>query len=441
MTVIALKNAKSATGLECVAGLSWDTFGKDEWKQKKKEISANHSLFVEIPVTQGASNSVNVGIDESDTPPPSSARTSVAAWVAKSFPQGTIVAAEKVTINGEESYWFCISRDGQVLAGTDTVDAFDEVNEKVSEFTEIISGDDIGFIGDASHLLDSNEYGDAEAQPLYATLAVTAQSKCAIKSGSGSTISTRTLIMAGVMVVALVGMGGLLLTLTSGDSTDAIEAAKRRQMMQKNSAQQNYDTLMSETQSKLHGGSIFANLMDSHIGMLQTKLGGWELQEGECAQGTCTFGYVNEDLTDPSILHKGLSPVCESISVSVEGTEGSCNLKYSSRNNAGETIPMMDERRVKEFRSAIMRYSRHLPEMAYAFSKASEVAFSEKQFLQNVSLFKTGTWGLTFPVDQIPYMQKALKQFPGISVDHIKMNWGSKVIEIQGLYYQEGSSQ
>lgn len=455
MSVITLTGIGAKQELNCVAGMTWDTVSKADWKARKRQLRSDKNALIELPVTKGDTSTVNVGFIDKDGLGSGRTRLSIAAWVAQSFRTGTIVAAEKVKVadtEGEDTYWFCVVRDGQVIAGTDVIADWSSVDEQVTEIMDMIGEAEIGFIGlDASRLTSNlSTDSDIESMPVLSALSRAGKKKAnlLLPTDGGST----TLILAGVLVAGLliVGGGAAWFFLAGDSDQDRAEQARLRQIAQSQNAQRDYQQLLRDTGNKAQAAATLTRLFSAYLGKLQTQLGGWTFQSVECVDQQCELTFNNSDLTDPSILREGTANVCQTLDISMAGTQGECTFDATMTMNAnGELEPIdadPEDRELKlltaedteRFRSGLMAYARNFENASYAINAPTEVSFPAKRFLNNQPLFRQGTWAMSFPVEQLIYVNQFLDGFSALSLSSMKLSWGGKNVEINGLYFQEG---
>ncbi|EAZ98157.1 type 4b pilus protein PilO2 [Marinobacter sp. ELB17] len=441
MSVIALTDSAGGASVDCIAELIWDTVNKNDWKIQKKQALNDKSLVVEIPIIRGAGSSLNVGILNSKSGSGKVGNPSIAAWVARSFLSGTVIAAEHVKQDGVDTVWFCAVRDGQVIAGTDITGDISEIDERVNEIFEMISTEDVGFMGSACGELTANQIGEVEAQPLLFNLSGSLKKKALVRGGSSGTTSQKTLVIIAVLCTILAIVGGSFLYISFSSSQNTAEEARKRKILQMQMAKTEYAALLVETAKKAQGGLLLQSLLRERVGKLEAKLGGWVLQTGACEAQKCTVGYLNTNLTDPAVLREGLEQNCDEVLVSMDGTQGSCMFGYGFGILDDENIKtpeFMEDADVNQFRLALMQYARYFEGSSYAISAASEVMFSKKNLLGSTNVFHTGSWALNVPLAQYPYAIDLLQNLNSISVDKVDLNWGGKNIEIKGLYFKEG---
>lgn len=444
--------------LECIVGLDWDTVSKTDWKAQRKDLKANGTAFIEIPVTRGDTNTVNVGQISGDVLPGQKSRLSLAGWVAHTFKSGTIVAVEKVlTGENEEVFWFCAVRDGQVVAGTDILGDWDDIDGQVSELLDMIGEAEVGFVGLDTDALTANEGGESTPAQLVSMLAKSGKKKAKLtvlaKSNKGVAILSVSLIL-----VLAIG-GGVWWVMSSAAKEEAAERARQQRIVQAQRAQQDYQNLLAEVAQNGQGWKKLAKLLHGPFDKLEPKIGGWLLQSVECDKTDCTLIFANTDLTDPSILEEGNKEVCEVLEISPAGIEGTCRFSIATaigeggeqgeqNDNAGQPMAqeegeqnLMPIEQVRALRSSFMAYARYFSNSTYAINEAAPVNFSGKRFLNGVTLFEQGGWALGMPLEHLPYAIGMLKDYDNLSLDALTLNWGSKTIEISGLYYKEGDSE
>lgn len=441
--------------LECVVGLDWDTVNKNDWKAQRKNLKTNGTAFIEIPVTRGDTNTVNVGQISGEMLAESKSRLSLAGWVAHTFKSGTIVAVEKVlTSENEEVFWFCVVRDGQVVAGTDTLGDWDDIDAQVSELLGMIGEAEIGFVGLDTDALSSNEGGESTPAQLISMLAKSGKNKAKLKVLAKSNKGVALLSVSLILVLAL--GGGAWWIMSSAAKEDAVERARQQRIVQAQRAQQEYQNLLTEVAQNSQGWKKLAKLLHGPFDKLKPNLGGWALQSIECDKTDCFLVFANTDLTDPSILEEGNQEVCEVVEISPAGIEGSCQFTiataigqaHAQNDHSRKTMnpnndkqALMTTERVRALRSSFMTFARHFNNSTYAINEAAPVNFSGKRFLNGVTLFEQGGWALGMPLKHLPYAISMLKDYNNLSLDKLTLNWGSKTIEISGLYYKEGDSE
>jgi hypothetical protein len=442
MSVITLNDNKGGPPVECVVGLKWETVKKKDWKKRKATARVDNIAYVELPVTRGDLNTVNVGvIDEADVAA-GKAKVSLGAWLANTFKSGLIVAVERVSDDEVGDFWYCVVRDGQVISGTDAIGSWDVVDAQISEILEMIAASDTGFIGIHASSLTANVSPDSDPSPL-----ATALNKSAVKKSQINTKETaKQLRIAGMVAIVLIVVASsvvLFFTLVSTPNTDAIERSRQQKITQRQAAEREYANLREQSAARTNGGSVIELLVNNHLALLETKLGGWLLEGGECNATNCTLEFNNEDLTDPSILLAGASNVCKQIDIDISGTSGACTFSIAG-NDAPEGAPsitgFMTELDVDQLRSALMRYARNFDGAAYSIEKPSDVMFKGSQHLRDKNLLQQGSWAIGFPIKQARQVIEILKQHKSLTVDQIKINWGAKTAEAKGLYFKEGDS-
>lgn len=443
MGAISLNDNKGAPPIECVIGLSWETVKKKDWKQQKATAHAKGIAYVELPVTRGDLNTVNVGVIKEVDIDSHNSKVSLAAWIANTFKTGLIVAVEPASKDKEGEFWFCIVRDGQVISGTDTTANWGVVDAQVSDILEMISGADIGFIGIHTSSLTANTSPDSNPSPLSAAL-----NKAIVKKSQIHTKdSAKQLRIAGIVVVALVVVASsvvLFFALASGPDTGAIERARQQKIIQRQAAERDYANFREQSAARRNGGSTLELLVNNHLKYVETELGGWLLQGGSCIGSKCTLEFKNGDLTDPSILVAGASNVCDQVEIDISGTGGACTFSIDGV-DAPDDVPriagFMTGRDVDQLRSDLMLYARIFDGSAYSIEKANDVTFRGSQHLGNKQLLQQGSWAVVFPIKDVSQIIEILKHHKSLTVDEVKINWGAKKAEAKGLYFKEGDFQ
>lgn len=441
MSVITLTGSNGKPALDCVSGVEWDTRSKSDWKGRKKSLKGEKQAHIQLPVIKGDANTVNTGTIRRADLGAGKARIALAAWVAYTFKLGTIIAVERVALDdGSEVYWFCAVRDGQVIAGSDAVGDWEDIDLQVTEIVEMIAASDIGFVGAHTANLTANQSGESTPAPLLTMLSKSARKKATLTIPSESNM--KTLALAGGLAVALIMAGGTWFYISS-DSGNASADARNRQIIKMNRASADYEELLRATAQKAEAGNTIKNLFETRIGGLETQLGGWALQIGECVDNQCALTFTNSDLTDPRILREGTKNVCDTLDISITGIEGVCRFNGAPEpqpTGSSVSLELMDTEGVESLRSGLMKYARNFPGVSYAINPASEVNFSGKRYLKDKNVHHQGSWAMGLPVQQVPYVTELLQRFDALSVSNIKLNWGAKTIEITGLYYKEGES-
>ncbi|KXS55097.1 MAG: Uncharacterized protein AWU57_521 [Marinobacter sp. T13-3] len=443
MSLIRLTDTDGNPGPEFVVGLHWDTLSKGDWKRQKKTAKESGTAFVEIPVTAGDSNTINIGtINRSDLGS-SKYNLSLAAWLARSFKTGTIIAVERVTHGQEQAYWMCAVNQGQVITNTDILGDWDEVDTLVTEIAEMLATQgDIGFIGADTEALTANSSGDATATPLIAGLPKSAKKKAAIQIPGQ--MNRMVVIGGGATVAALViGIGGWL-AIDALTGTDNAERLRQQRLAQMQRAEQAYRDLQTDLVARLNGAKHLEALYQEKLAPLQTKIDGWSLIEGECSMRKCDLTYENENLTDPQMLLDGIGEVCNEVTVSPEGVSGTCVLKVEDSGSKAATTAtptLLNGEGVKQLRSALMKYARYVDGAGYTISEPAPVSFSGQRYLKDVQVYEEGAWGLSVPIKYLPMAIQLMQEFEAISFDEATLNWQNKTMDISGSYYKEGDSR
>lgn len=447
MTRISLANApKYAKAV--TAGLDWITESQKEFKLKKKRLASTGSAFLTLKSSNPQSKDmVNYGFIEKAYLPREGRSVSLAAWLAHTFKSGTIFAVERVDQGeegGEPRYWFCALMDGQVLTGSDIVDNWETIVREVQNNLDILESDAVGFVGKDASELPAYE-GEAESPELAEVLNKAAHNKALLAPA----VESRTPLIIGVTLIAasVAGGGGYWWHYTAEKKREAEERAIASQQNQIIRAQQQYQSILQEIAELEHAGRTLNSIWFDAMSDTPTKVGGWGLESLTCESGTCTFQYVNADLTLPKMLRDALVPVCAEVTISTEGLDATCIRNYESASvlpAEERTDPSLIESRIIDIALAdtgfdslqadLMTIGRFGNGSSYALSEAIAFPFAGSRYIPTSRNFNQGEWALTFPARHYQAILNGLNQYPSVVLDRLEANWNSQVVALAGRY-------
>lgn len=436
-----------------IADIEWSTESLKSYKDSRKEMSANAIEHVVLTSSVAASkDQINVGRISRGQLPDKGVSVSLGAWLAHEFRTGTVVALEEIEHGREEHdlYWLCVINDGQVVIGTDTLfEDWESAVEYLSGTLEALDAASIGFVGTGARDLQINI--DAKDCPsLSEALSKSTAQKAKIRNSASGNLP-QTIVLAGVLAILGGGLAWYFLADSFGSSETAAQAEQRRAQQQQR-AQFEFEGILNDTGGRAAAGATLKSLWDRPVSITQTRVGGWVLQGILCAEAQCIARYLNTNLSQPTLLRESISRSCETLAISADGTSAQCTIPVQSQplvmpedesgliyENQLQAVLLGDADRdvmLGEF----MKIATLGPGTAYAINEPVEYPFRGSRYLPLVDMWNQGEWALTFPMQYWQTVANMLGEFNGVSLSEVSINWGSKVVELQGLYVAKRES-
>lgn len=426
--------------------LEWMTASAKDFKSVRAELKSNNKEWLTLPSSNSATKEMlNYGVVDQSALPKQGHSISLAAWLAHSFRQGSILAVEEIEDKqqGTPAYWLCLINDGQVLAGTDIVlDDWETVEEMAQGSVDALGDDELGYVGSATHQLS---FVDAEEPyPALADVLTRAVAKKArFTNSEGNRLVT--LVALAVVATTLVGGGAWYAVDAYLESEAIAERQERKRERQIRRAKNEYQQILTEVGQKANAGITALNLWATVLHETQTKISGWELQGAECKGSQCAIEYRNTDLTLPRVLRKSLGGFCNEIQVDPEGLVATCTRTYQvepiaqPQNGAMVTEDqiasvLLSEEDVNELQAGFMTVAKIADGTAYAVNEAAAYPFSGSRWLPQARVFEQGEWGLAFPIKYYRSVSNMLNRFRGVALEEASLNWSSRSIELRGIY-------
>ncbi|OLF81937.1 hypothetical protein AWH63_10375 [Marinobacter sp. C18] len=449
MQSIVLPN-QPAYAKRVIAGIEWATATAKEYKAARGKLRSDGYEVISLASSNSQTKDlINYGIVAKSEVSRKGQTIALGAWLAHAFRTGTVLAIEKVRGDREQSehYWLCIVNDGQVVTGTDALfDDWSEVSEIAESTIDALGVEDVAFVGTEVNQLSFN-VDQEETHPLAEILTKSAAQKAKLKaSGSNQALLV---VVAGM---AVIGGGGALTYKYINESiaeSEAIERAQKRKAQQVMMARQEYQELINEAANSDAAGPTVKKFWFNPIQPTMVKLKGWELESLACEQQSCSFEYINTNLTLPKILDRAIGSKCDSLAFTPDGTKATCSIEVSgvpvipASSSSGDveiaTLQSVFLKRpeIEELRGDFMTVASLGEGTSYAINKAIEVPFSGSRHMPSAETLNQGEWGMTFPIRYIEAVSNMLSEYRGVALGSLEVNWSSRIVEIKGFYFSE----
>ena len=434
-----------------LADVQWTTASAKEFKAARGKLTKDGLEVISLTSTNPQTKEmINYGVTKKANLAKQGHTIALGAWLANTFKTGTVLALEKVeeAISEDFRFWLCIVNDGQVVTGTDAL--FEDWNTAaaVAESTiDALGAEEVGYVGTEASQLSFNRHSDEPPQ-LADVLSKSALQKSRFKSVD----SQRSLIIigSGALVLACLCILAYHFINKSMVENEVAERADQRREAQRTQAQEEFQTILNEVGSMSSAGATAGSWWDSPIKPAITSVDGWKLVVIICETGSCAFDYDNTNLTLPGLLKAAIGSRCSTLAVVADGTKAKCAIGITNEpllpakaSNGGQVMEsqvqsmLLDESDIDKLLSDFMTVSTLGEGTSYAINSAIEYPFRGSRYLPLVQMWNQGEWGLTFPIEYIEAVSAMLARYRGVALTSLKINWSSRIVELQGLYFSK----
>lgn len=428
---------------EAVIGLEWGTAVPSEWKAIQKERKAQGKLAVAFQVTDKETKEtvINYGLIDKDAPEleGNSKKVSLAGLVAASYPDGLVMAIERVPNiedEAEDIFWFCVVNDGQVLAGTDITGSASKIEAAIQDVDLVLETSEATVIGSGAHIRSIEADGESVTDLLDLTKVGQAQ----VQKGSNGGVLK--LVLASVLSITAVVAAATFFLL--GDSKPKQQQLTAEQLLQMQQQQARIDLQAKE--AEVMSSAAFVPTMSGATaltGRLPAKAGGWELTETTCDVKTCISQYINKDMTLPGVLEVAAAEVCEGVVFDSRAESATCvSASGGMTIEAVKTDWKLSEADRRTLLNTLMVFAKSLPgDAGYSITEAEPISFPGREALPAAEVFRVGQWGIQMRSDWTDAALHMLYTNKALAVDQITFNWGEDKAEVSGRYMMTGEAQ
>ena len=440
-----------SSGLVCVTGLSWESAASAEFNQIKKQVKSDdiRACFFEAGSAEEGQMVVFGTIASADIP--FEARrskgnpVSLAGLLAASNTDERIIAIQEVeriedADGGEEPlFWFCAINEGQVVADSDIVGPWSEIEDQVLRYRSIMADGNDTLIGNGVENLDP----DAELLPLEQYLKTSEIPAASIKA-----LATKTnplLIVAAVLFFLGAG-GSSLYTFVLKDTTPErpqISQAERQARMQENAEQALADAKASTFATADMTSSLNA-IMQRYVAELPVKQMGWQLESVTCTQQRCDAQYENTNLSPIKVLREAVGSKCL-LAFDSQGETASCALPIeipSIADSLADTkFALMSKGRKELFTESLLEIGRRIPGGAFQVNPSEALSFSGSNFIDESEIPLAGSFGVRAQLSRFDEMVQILGKNLSLGYTATTISLADGTIEVSGNYYEKGVTQ
>jgi hypothetical protein len=438
-------------GLVCVTGLSWESASPNEFSQIKKQVKSDdiRACFFESGSAEDGQMIVFGTISSADIPFDAKRSkgnpVSLAGLLAASNTGERIIALQQVeTAETEEGdpeplYWFCAINNGQVVAESDVVGPWDEIEGLVSRYRSIMNDGGDTLIGDGV----PNINPDAPVVALEQYLNRNELTAASIKPLSATT-NPLLLIAAAVFFFGAVGSSVYMFALKDDAPEKPRISAAERQARQMANAEQALAEVKAATFQTADFISSLQRVAGDRVPNLPVDALGWELDSVSCTQNRCDAAYSNSNLTSMSTLRQAVGANCV-LTFARQGEAANCampiELTSISDSLSDTKFALMSAGQKNNFTESLMRVGRELPEGAFTIQPPEPLSFSGDNFIDSSEIPLAGSFGVKTSLTRIAELREILSSSIGLGYTGMTVSLSDNTIEVTGTYYLKGAKQ
>lgn len=432
-----------SSGRVCVLGLSWESATLSDFNQLKKGVKSDdiRACFFEAGSDEDGQMVIFGSINAEDIPAEAKRSkgnpVSLAGLLAATNPLERIIAIQAIPDDHETLYWFCAINGGQVVADTDVVGSWDEIQGLASRYRSLMNDGGDRLIGDAAQKLEPGAPEASLEDFIDEEKAVTASIKGLVKAANP-------LVIAGALLFFLIAIGFssysffLKSEAPTKQRVSPEEIKARQQTMAENALSDAKASLFKTADLS----SAFQTILDQYVADLPVDALGWGLAEVSCTQVRCDAIYENKDLSPIKALKKEIGKKCV-LEIGPQGESANCaitiDLKSLQDVLSNPDFALMAPWQKEAFTESLIEIGRTLPEAAYTIADSEKLSFAGSELIDISSIPTAGSFRVKSDLAQANELREILKKSLSLGYTAMTISLADGTIDVSGTYYEKGA--